>query len=337
MADNRIAYGLAKKYGIDTDGMSPKEVWEALEKKGVKELGGHGKDENVYKSAEELKKQQIQTLPDKEYKTKAARNDFSKFALNDGDSLEVYKKITEGEGYTIEELQDLPVFNRIQEEAEKSLQTNAERLGMPEEYGGKTVKIKTPEREAKREKWVNDFIAGNGVETRPKVPLKKESKLTLVVGLPAAGKSTRIANPLSEEQGAFIFDSDEMKKLIDGFDGGKNANGVHEESKDLLERARAKFTDGEMKGTNIVFPVIGDNYKSTMKKLQPFRDAGYEIEIAYKKADTRESMNRVISRAIKDGRYIPKKVVMEYNNDNIVSAYNELLKNGIKRSKYSEI
>ena len=30
MADNRIAYGLAKKYGIDTKGMSPKEVWDAL-------------------------------------------------------------------------------------------------------------------------------------------------------------------------------------------------------------------------------------------------------------------------------------------------------------------
>lgn len=77
MADNRIAYGLAKKYGIDTDGMSPKEVWEALAKKGVKELGGH-RDEVYYKSAEELKEQQLQTLPDKEYKTKAARNDFSK-------------------------------------------------------------------------------------------------------------------------------------------------------------------------------------------------------------------------------------------------------------------
>ena len=84
MADNRIAYGLAKKYGIDTDGMSPKEVWEALEKKGVKELGGH-RDEVYYKSAEELKEQQLQTLPDKEYKTKAAHNDFSKFALDDED------------------------------------------------------------------------------------------------------------------------------------------------------------------------------------------------------------------------------------------------------------
>lgn len=34
MADNRIAYGLAKKYGIDTTGMSPAEVWKALEEKG---------------------------------------------------------------------------------------------------------------------------------------------------------------------------------------------------------------------------------------------------------------------------------------------------------------
>lgn len=35
MADNRIAYGLAKKYGIDTKGMSPKQVWDALKEKGV--------------------------------------------------------------------------------------------------------------------------------------------------------------------------------------------------------------------------------------------------------------------------------------------------------------
>lgn len=36
MADNRLAYGIAKGLGIDTAGMSPKEVWEAIaEKKGV--------------------------------------------------------------------------------------------------------------------------------------------------------------------------------------------------------------------------------------------------------------------------------------------------------------
>ena len=35
MADSRIAYGLAKRYGIDTKGMTPKEVWDALNEKGV--------------------------------------------------------------------------------------------------------------------------------------------------------------------------------------------------------------------------------------------------------------------------------------------------------------
>lgn len=48
MADNRVAYGLAKKYGIDTSGMSPKEVWEALKKKGVTE-------ENISKEAYDIK------------------------------------------------------------------------------------------------------------------------------------------------------------------------------------------------------------------------------------------------------------------------------------------
>ena len=37
MADKRVAYELAKKYGIDTTGMSPKEVWETLKEKGVTE------------------------------------------------------------------------------------------------------------------------------------------------------------------------------------------------------------------------------------------------------------------------------------------------------------
>ena len=35
MADNRRAYGLAKEAGIDTKGMTPHEVWEALKKRGI--------------------------------------------------------------------------------------------------------------------------------------------------------------------------------------------------------------------------------------------------------------------------------------------------------------
>lgn len=35
MADNRIAYGMLKKAGIDTEGMSPKEAWEKVEELGL--------------------------------------------------------------------------------------------------------------------------------------------------------------------------------------------------------------------------------------------------------------------------------------------------------------
>lgn len=332
MADNRIAYGLAKKYGIDTKGMSPKEVWDALKGHGVTQQnaqekyssdGNGGTHEPTEAESKRLKELGI--------------DDRADFALKDDESKAVYDKISRGDYFSFDELEELPVFNRIQEEAEKSRYAQAKRLGMPDEYNGYTYRITTPQREAQREKWVNDFVAGKGAETHPKTPLQKGYKMTVVVGLPASGKSYRIANPLSEEEGAFIFDSDEMKKLIDGFDGGKNADGVHDESKDLLNRAQAAFTDGDMKGTNLVYPIIGDDAEKTMKKLQPFIDAGYGVEIAYKKADTVESMNRVLSRAIKNGRYIPRDTVMQYNNDNIVRAYRRLLKGGIKRSKYSEI
>lgn len=42
MANNRIAYGLAKKFGIDTTGKSPGEVWELLKKHGVTEENAEG-------------------------------------------------------------------------------------------------------------------------------------------------------------------------------------------------------------------------------------------------------------------------------------------------------
>ena len=153
----------------------------------------------------------------------------------------------------------------------------------------------------------------------------------------AAGKSTQIADPLSEEQGAFIFDSDEMKNTIPEYKNGANGGGVHKESKKLLKRAQEYFTQGEMKGTNIVYPFIGDDAEKTMEKIQPFIDAGYEVEIAYKKADTVESMNRALMRAVTKNRPFEAEVLEGYNNEAVVQAFNEVVGKGIKKSKYSEL
>lgn len=63
VAENRIAYGLAKKYGIDTTGMSPGEVWEALKKKGITPQNAYDSksDRNTFPAPKKL------ILPKSEY------------------------------------------------------------------------------------------------------------------------------------------------------------------------------------------------------------------------------------------------------------------------------
>lgn len=165
------------------------------------------------------------------------------------------------------------------------------------------------------------------------------------LSMKTGGKSSRIVNPLSDEQGAFILDSDEMKKLIPEYaeTNGGAANAVHKESKGLMNEAFAEFTNGNMTGTNIAIPVIGDKAMDMSEKyIIPLLDAGYDVEIAYKTATAKESANRVIKRAIQTGRFIPTSVVQRYDDNNVRNAYEEILAadydgKKVKRSKYSEL
>lgn len=263
------------------------------------------------------------------------KSGYTKLVLDDDDSRAVYERITSGELYELDELYELPVFKKIVAKIEEY-----------EQKYGTTSRINTPEREQLRRNWVQQFLVGDGVDTMPPngKPLKKEYKATIVVGLPAAGKSTKIANPLSEEQGAFIMDSDEMKKLIPEYrdTNGGAADAVHLESKDLMESALGEFVDGSMKGTNLVIPVIGDDAgKLNTRYIDKLLEAGYNVEIAYKKADAKSSANRVVSRAIKEGRFIPRDVVAKYDDDAVRNAYNTVLNTDyggrrVRKSKYSE-
>ena len=136
-----------------------------------------------------------------------------------------------------------------------------------------------------------------------------------------------------------------MKKLIPEYKetNGGAANAVHDESKDLMRRALKEFTEGSRKGTNLVIPIIGDkSRKINDNYINALHNAGYNVEIAYKYADTKTSANRVVARAIKTGRFIPREVVKRYNDNAIRNAYEEILStdyNGkkVKRSKYSEL
>ena len=70
MANNRVAYGLAKEQGIDTKDMSPKEVWDALAKKGITQ---ESVSEGKIKETKELQSKSVDELKEMAKPTKAEK------------------------------------------------------------------------------------------------------------------------------------------------------------------------------------------------------------------------------------------------------------------------
>ena len=102
--------------------------------------------------------------------------------------------------------------------------------------GEATNKINTPERMALREE-IKEKLYKTGsavVDDKGKVSytgnVNRNRRADIVIGPPAAGKSSVVADPLSQKYGSRIIDSDEAKKLLPEFYGGIGAGRVHEES-----------------------------------------------------------------------------------------------------------
>ena len=294
MANNRIAYGLAKQYGINTEGMEPKQVWDALAGKGINQ-GNY---------------QQYQNRQNESY------NNILKSSINNNTNTErsqeeqdLLDQLSRGEYLEIEELKNHPVVKMLEE---KSKQTY-------EKYGDTS---ELPGREKKREQWKQEFLSHGSVVDKDgkdlSGPIKKEFRAVIVTGLPAAGKSSKIVNPLSKEIGGFVFDNDEIKGLIDEFkeSGGAAAQSVHDESKLIQEDAFKEFlTGGGRNGDNLIIPKIGDDANDLQTKLiDKLEKAGYDVEIQYNPAPLKDSMNRVVMRGIKTGRIIPLSVVEKYGD-----------------------
>lgn len=188
---------------------------------------------------------------------------------------------------------------------------------------GDTSLINTPERNQLRQDILEKFLERGSARKNSNHKyvydgeLKKGYQCVLVLGLPASGKSTKKANPLSEELGAFILDSDEIKEMIPEFQEshGAAADTVHQESKDILQYAIDAFTTGEMQGYNVVIPTVGGSLDSLMKRfIQPFEEAGYNVKVTFVDAKLNESLARAVMRGLKSGRIISSYVIIEYEN-----------------------
>ena len=178
---------------------------------------------------------------------------------------------------------------------------------------------------ARKLAWVDDKL------TFPKNALKFDRVATIILGPPAAGKST-IANPVARSKGAAILDSDEAKKFIPGFNGGIGANAVHVESGELADKQLARLLDT---GINIVIPKVGDRPASIEKLTSQLTASGYSVELVNIRVSATNAASRSLGRFIKTGRFIPIEL-MQRVGERPSATYIELRDRGVVQ-RYAEI
>lgn len=134
-------------------------------------------------------------------------------------------------------------------------------------------------------------------------------RLDIVMGPPAAGKSTVFVNLLSVYHRSRVFDSDAIKKRLPGFDNGNGASFVHEESSKVNKEMIRRFLDGNT-GENVVLPIVGASDKSVKKYIDLFRDAGYAIYLHNNYVPILHAFQRAWMRTLATGRLIAPDVFL---------------------------
>lgn len=237
----------------------------------------------------------------------------------------LYDRIASRDYPTLEELQNHPVVQQM----------DALSAYYADLYGD-TSEIDTPEREALRQEVLDSFLAigsarKDHVTESGYVVWKYDGALTrgyqaeVVLGLPASGKSTLVADPDSAELGAFIMDSDVIKGMLPEFQEsyGLAANSVHKESRAILKSAIERFVQGDMKGYNVIYPTVGWSVESLFSDfIDVFEAAGYNVKVVFVEAKMNESLARAVMRGLDSGRIIPSNSIIGYGDrpENVYNA-----------------
>jgi predicted kinase len=158
----------------------------------------------------------------------------------------------------------------------------------------------------------------------PDAPVSYDRKATILIGPPAAGKST-LANPIAIEQRAAIIDSDEIKKAMPEYQGGIGAMAVHEESSQIAKGLLNTVKDF---GLNVVVPKVGDSPASIRKLQQELKDAGYEVKLINMEVAYPEARRRMFGRFVETGRLLGPDY-MRMVGDNPTQTYYTLKEEGV--------
>lgn len=145
--------------------------------------------------------------------------------------VEMRDNIFAGKNYTLKELKDLSAIKEAEKRANlDSAETSTQK------FTDKDTGEWLPERKAIHDRIINELtnLGSAVIDSNGKVEyngvVEQGRHADIVIGPPAAGKSTVFADPLSQKHKAKIIDSDMVKERLPEFDGGYGANFIHDES-----------------------------------------------------------------------------------------------------------
>lgn len=169
---------------------------------------------------------------------------------------------------------------------------------------------------------------GNTIYNRD---VERGSRLDIVIGLPASGKSSAIVDTISYTNKSMLIDNDEAKRLFPEFNKGWGAGVVHAESQ-MVERS--VYLDALSSGKNIVLPKVGsDPVKLIQDYILPAKNKGYKVNVHFVDLDRSRALGRMLRRFIHKGRYLAPKLIDKYVNERdgnrIAKSFEQLCKSSM--------
>ena len=249
-------------------------------------------------------------------------------------TYETLDRLGRGEAVTLDELNSLPEVvegsEKVKEDTDKFIAEHPEFKDVPRKELG-THLINSAEREQLRNSILKErlesgsftHIDNDGKEVY-NGSVEKGRRLDIVIGLPAAGKSTSVVLPLSQHYKSVVIDSDIVKEKLPEFNEGWGASIVHEESSNINAELFDKVTQT---GSNIVLPIVGAKPSSIDKYLVLAKDQGYDVYLHLNELNSSKAMGRNLGRYFSQGRFIPPEIAWKYG-DKPTEVYEEVKNRG---------
>lgn len=164
---------------------------------------------------------------------------------------------------------------------------------------------------------IYDYLLKNESNAKPK---DGESPTFVILGGRGGSGKSKL-NGLAYDPDKFIkIDPDEIKEMLPEYNGS-NAWEVHEESSDM---SKELLKIARQKGLNVVLDGTMSGYDSAKKKINDFKDSGYNIEGYYMHLPRELSAVRGVSRFATggsfNGRYVPVDIMLGMrNNEDVFS------------------